>query len=309
MPLTPEQIVRVLDELKLPRALAAKGSPLDIICPHEELHSHRDGRPTCRLWFDTCPHLYCFHSHCREVNQELNTWLRLKVLGTTEFPDDFEPANGRKAPADYAFARAVASMLPRLLKKFRPCAAALEPSQVAAADFLRRLRVFKPDDHVWIGKENSSGQPVHAANFRTLEQWKAASPPPMWSFTTGVAYLPGSFRRANANIKAVRALILESDELTVPETFAMARWVEDEFSLPLLAAVSSGNKSLHCYFRYPGQNWVDTYGPALIAAGFDPRTFRPTQPIRLAGQVRADNGAVQPLLWARWLTGRLKAVL
>ncbi len=142
-------------------------------------------------------------------------------------------------------------MLPRLLRKFRPCAAALEPSQVAAADFLRRLRVFKPDDCVWVGRENSSGQPVHAANFRTLEQWKAAPPPPTWSFTTGVAYLPGSFRRANANIKAVRALILESDELTVPETFAMARWVEDEFSPPAARGRELGQHELALLLSIP----------------------------------------------------------
>jgi hypothetical protein len=299
MPLTTDQIATLFDELKLPRALAAEGSPIDIICPNEELHTQRDERTTCRLWFDVCPHLFCFHANCRVANQELNVWLRLKVLGSTDFPEDFElsESSRRKAAADYVYARKVERNLPRLLKKFLKTNPSLEPIPVTAVDFLRRLRVFKPDDIVWIGKENSSGQPMHAANFHTLEQWKAL--PPLWSFTTGAAYLPGSFQRCGANVAAVRALILESDSLPMPETFAMARWVEDEFSLPLLAAVSSGNTSLHCYFKYPDREWVDCYGPALEAAGFDPRTFRPTQPIRLAGQRRADNGAVQSLLWVR----------
>jgi hypothetical protein len=43
MPLTLDQIACLFDELKLPRALAVKGSPIDIVCPNESLHSRRDG--------------------------------------------------------------------------------------------------------------------------------------------------------------------------------------------------------------------------------------------------------------------------
>jgi hypothetical protein len=298
MQLTLDQIAQLFDELKIPRALAAKGSPIDIVCPNESLHTRHDGRASCRLWFDNCPHLYCFHAHCYEANQELNLWLRLHVLGTSEFPDDFLPEEGEpKVPADYLYAKAVAGQFPKLLRQFRKTNPTLQPIAVGPVNFLRRLRVFKSDDLIWIGRENSSGRSMHATHFRTLEQWESLPPSQDWSFTTGAAFLPGTFRRAKANVKAVRALILESDSLSMEDTFAIARWVEDEFSLPLLAAVSSGNKSLHCYFRYPGQDWVDCYGPALISVGFDRRTFSPVQPVRLARQRRADNGAVQLLLW------------
>jgi hypothetical protein len=226
----------------------------------------------------------------------------LRVLGTTEFPDDFLPEEDRpndcKVPGDYEYARTVAREFPKLLRRFW-YSDALEPILVDPIDFLRRLHVFQPHDRIWIGRENSSGRPIHAANFRTLNQWEAAPPPPTWSFTTGAAFFPGSFRRSKANVKTVRTLVLESDTLTIPETFAMVQWVEDEFSLPLLAAVSSGNKSLHCYLKFPGRSWIDHYGPALVAVGFDERTFSPAQPIRLAGQQREDNGALQSLLWVR----------
>jgi len=66
-----------------------------------------------------------------------------------------------------------------------------------------------------------------------------------------------------------------------------------------LAAVNSGNRSLHCYFPHPGKNWIDRYRPTLLAAGFDRKTFSPAQPIRLANQIRADNGATQSLLWIK----------
>jgi hypothetical protein len=300
MQLTSEQIAALFDELKLPRALAAKGSPVDIVCPNEPLHTQHDGRASCRLWFDTCPHLYCFHLHCYETNQELNTWLRLKVLGSTEFPDDFLPEEGGpKTAGDYVYAKNVERRFPKLLQRFRKSAPALEPIAIKAIDFLRRLRVFKSDDLVWVGQLNSAGLPKHVEQFHTLEEWTVTPPWLTWDYTAGGVFLPGCFSRSKANVKAVRALILESDSLSMEDTFAMARWVEDEFSLPLLAAVSSGNTSLHCYFRYPGQDWVDAYRPALIAVGFDRKTFSPVQPVRLAGQRRADNGTEQSLLWVR----------
>ena len=149
--------------------------------------------------------------------------------------------------------------------------------QMSAPDFLRRLKVFKPDDLIWIGRKTSSGAPIHRIHFRTLAQWKASPPPPGWCYTAGAVFRPGSFSRSKSNVLAVRALILESDSLPLRETFAMARWVEDEFSVPLLACVHSGGKSLHCYFKHPDPNfkhgWVDQWGPALAAAGFDRRTL------------------------------------
>ena len=111
--------------------------------------------------------------------------------------------------------------------------------------------------------------------------------------------MPGSFNRRKEQVKAIRLLVLESDELSQIETVAAARWVEDEFSLPLLALVHSGNRSLHCYFNFPGLDWVSRYRQALGAVGFDVTTFRPTQPVRLANQMRPNNRAVQQLLWLR----------
>ena len=171
---------------------------------------------------------------------------------------------------------------------------------MSAPAFLRKLRVFKKDDLIWIGLERSSGQPMHVTHFRTLAQWKAFPPPAQWSFTTGATFIPNCFRRSKSTVAAARALILESDTLSPAETFALARWIEEEFTLPFLAAVTSGDKSLHCYFPHPGQEWLDIYRPTLVAIGFCTGSLRnPSQPMRLANQVRAENAAVQHLLWIR----------
>jgi hypothetical protein len=296
-----KQIEQIFDELLIPRSRIAEGSPIDIHCPYEKLHTKHDRRLGCRLWYDTFPHLFCFHEHCLEAIGELNTWLRLLALGTTEFPDSAEAGDDSepKVPGDFAYAKTVARKLPKLIKAFQPAQWPPEPIATSAPTFLRRLKIFKKDDLIWIGLERSSGQPMHVTHFRTLSQWKVFPPPPQWSFTTGAAFVPNSFRRSITTVKATRALILESDTLSPAETFALARWIEDEFSLPLLAAVSSGGKSLHCYFPYPGQNWIDRYRPTLLAAGFDRKIFSPAQPIRLANQIRSDNGASQSLLWIK----------
>jgi hypothetical protein len=300
--LTHEQIERLFDELKIPRHRISEGSPIDIHCPFESLHSPtQDGRPSCRLWYDEYPHCYCLHTHCSEALQEQNTWLRLLILGTTEFPTTIlaKAKESSSGCADFAYARQVARNLPKLIDRFRPPTWPLESIAMDVPAFLRRLGVFKPNDLIWIGMEKSSGRPMHVVHFRTLKQWVASPPPLAWSFTTGATFLPGTFCRSRANVAALRALILESDSLSLPETYAMARWVEDEFSLPLLAVVSSGNKSLHNYYKHPGQPWLDRYWPALVAAGFDKRTLLPNQPVRLANQTRADNGATQSLLMIR----------
>jgi hypothetical protein len=201
--------------------------------------------------------------------------------------------------ADYAYARTVAKELPKILAKFRPASWPPTPIEMAAPEFLKRLDVFKRVDHIWIGNERDSGQPKYATHFRTLAEWQKAPPRRDWAFTCGAAFIPGSFSRSNANVKALRALILESDALGGADTYAVARWIEENFSLPLLAMVYSGNKSLHCYFNHPGAEWLGLYRPTLVEAGFCAASLRsPAQPMRLANQVR-NNNAIQYLLWMK----------
>jgi hypothetical protein len=170
---------------------------------------------------------------------------------------------------------------------------------MTAWQFLKHLGVFKKVDRIWIGNERDSGQPRFSTHFRTLEEWTKAPPPRDCSFTCGAAFIPGSFSRSAANVKALRTLILESDALGGADTCAVARWIEKNFSLPLLAMVHSGNKSLHCYFEHPGAEWVGLYRPALVEAGFCAASLRSlVQPMRLANQLR-NNNAVQDLLWLR----------
>jgi len=290
------QIKRLFSELKLPQLLASRGSPIDIMCPFRDLHSPpRNNRPECRLWFETHPHLHCFHVHCYEELQELNTYLRLLITGTTEFPDI--PGSAR-IPGDYAYARTIEKRLPKILQKFRPISWPPNPIEMDVPTFLKRLGVFKKADHIWIGNVRDSGQPRFSVHFRTLTEWTKAPPPRSWAYTCGAAFIPGSFARTDANVAAFRLLILESDALGGVDTVAVVRWIEEEFDLPLLAVVHSGNRSLHCYFQHPGAEWLAIYKPTLTAIGFCPSCLRSsTQPRRLANQIRMENQAVQHLLW------------
>jgi hypothetical protein len=225
--------------------------------------------------------------------------LRLLITGTTEFPDIPGYAEGRVS-GDYAYARTVAKKLPKILQKFRPASWPPNPIEMAVPRFLKRLGVFRKVDHIWIGNERDSGRPMFATHFRTLAEWQKAPPPLNWSFVCGAAFIPGSFSRSAANVKALRTFIVESDALGGADTYAVAKWVEDNFSLPLLAMVHSGNRSLHCYFEHPGAEWVGLYRPALVEAGFCAASLRSlVQPMRLANQVRANNQMVQHLLWLR----------
>jgi hypothetical protein len=296
--LNEEQVRKLFDELRLPRRLARRGSPINIHCPYHKLHSpSRDQRPSCRLYFDCYPHLYCLHVSCYEELQELNTYLRLLITGTTDFPE----TNRTAEPAgDYAYARMVARKLPKILAKFRPRQWPHKPIEMSVPAFLKRLGVWKRADRIWIGNERDSGSPKYGTHFRTLVQWQKTPPPLSWSFVCGCTFEPGTFSRSNANVRAHRILILESDALPPIDTAAVAKWIEKSFTLPLLALVYSGGKSLHCYFEHPGQEWLGLYRPTLVAVGFCAGSLRnPSQPMRLANQVRAENAAVQHLLWIR----------
>ena len=302
-PLSEEQIRKLLELLELPPERAHEGPEIFIPCPFAHLHTKPTRERDCILYFDVVPHVWCFHESCAEERQGLNSYLRLTITGSTEFPDTPHTRPVPRTTGSFVFEKQVAGSLPKLIAKFLPAQWPLEPITMTAPDFLRRLKVFKPDDLIWIGRKTSSGAPIHRIHFRTLARWKPSPPPPAWCYTAGAVFRPGSFSRSKSNVLAVRALILESDSLPPRETFAMARWVEDEFSVPLLACVHSGAKSLHCYFKHPDPNfkhgWLDQWGPALVAAGFDRRTLSPSQPIRLAGQRREDTGAAQELLWLR----------
>jgi hypothetical protein len=292
--LSPEQVRIALEYLKIPENEWDGDPHIDIPCPHAELHTKQDNR-LCRLFFDRdYPHLYCFHAHCNETLRDLNTGLRLAVLGTTDFPEREDTI-----PGDYELARRVQRNVIRIIKRFYPKTWPPVSIPLKPLDFLEALGVFKRNDVIWIGKIESSGYPAMRSHFRTLKEWKSNPPPPTWPFTTGAAFLPGTFSRSDANVKVVRSLILESDDWAARETFAIARWIEKELGAVLLAAVFSGRESLHCYFKYPGQKWIDRFKPALRKLGFDHQTFKKSQPIRLAGQTNAKTNATQNLLWLR----------
>jgi hypothetical protein len=68
-------------------------------CPGEHLHSHRTGKRDCQLLLDGPPTLYCFHTSCAGVVDQINYKLRSEI-GRAErggFVCDWKPS-----PADIA---------------------------------------------------------------------------------------------------------------------------------------------------------------------------------------------------------------
>src|SRR3974377_456012 len=85
--LSNQQIEHLFRLLDLPLERAAEGSPLFLSCPFRRLHTLRTQPNDTRLYFDECPHVWCFHAHCADERRELNRLLRA-ALGV-ELPTSF----------------------------------------------------------------------------------------------------------------------------------------------------------------------------------------------------------------------------
>jgi len=66
--------------------------------------------------------------------------------------------------------------------------------------------------------------------------------------------------------------------------------------MELHAIVDTAGKSLHGWFESPvKQEWENQLKAFLVPLGCDPATFKPSQPVRMAGAKREDK--TQSLLW------------
>jgi hypothetical protein len=155
------------------------------------------------------------------------------------------------------------------------------------------LSLFKPDDIVWIGAVKDSGN--HPQNFRAASEWLEMSEP-VGQFITGSAFKSGTISRANENVEARRFLVVESDELSKAEIGAVFQLMRDLFKMRLYAVVDTAGKSLHGWFDpMPNPEWEKQLKAFLVPMGCDPATFKPSQPVRVAGAMREEK--TQSLLW------------
>lgn len=125
--------------------------------------------------------------------------------------------------------------------------------------------LYQPNDVLWMGDVNDTGQRHHAACFKPQAEWLGREnlPPRLASGT----FKADSISRSKGSVSTAPYIILESDNLIghKPVTqedkainqclnYGLARYAQEELGLVLRAVVDTGNKSLHSWFDHPGEN-------------------------------------------------------
>lgn len=182
--------------------------------------------------------------------------------------------------------------MPNLLQKFSldlPDLWELSPIRLEsdpANDWRLLLRLFQPDDVVWIGDVHDSG-PGKGRHFQTVEKWLAYPMAP-GNFTCPAIFKNNVESRSSLNVIARPFLVVESDTLTKPEMCAVFNWLRP--IMRLRAVVDTAGKSLHAWFDFPPKEALVELENVLPAMGCDKALFKPSQPCRLPGAARADKG-------------------
>ncbi len=168
-------------------------------------------------------------------------------------------------------------------------------------DWRLLLRLFKPDDLIWIGEKYHSANEKHspewqrecAGHFRMRDRWLAEPPLPTWPLTCPATFHPGISSRCDANVLTKPYLVVESDTLNRNDVCAVFRWTE-QFTR-LRAIVDTAGKSLHGWFEFPAKVVLEELAVILPGFGCDPALFGLSQPCRLPGAYR--DGRYQSLLY------------
>lgn len=177
------------------------------------------------------------------------------------------------------------------------------------------LRLWRPDDVVWVGDKYDSGDATKAVHFATRAEWEELSrtphkyipafswtPPDFGEQTCGSSFKPGACSRSNLNVLHRRFLVTEIDSLydrPVPKRIqaGIIDWIHHQPGFRLRAVCDSGGKSLHAFWEHPGddrERWLRRIGPAL---GLDDQLFVPCQPCRLPGGIRQNRGSARQRLY------------
>jgi hypothetical protein len=305
-------------------------------CPGTLLHTTPEGDRGCKVHLDGAPTIYCFHSSCHEVVAKFNYDLRSRIgkgLGGPQLPVSPELILERlraKREADERKGREAAlraqahSALGEILHRFAwDEAAVIKDSPIPVPDestqhWLYLLdALYNEEDVVWIGGKYDSGSPRHARNFERIRDWAKRGSPP-GPLVCPAVLKPGVNSRSNENVVARPYLVLDGDsvdpvcaaKLKAKESLndddkarnfaaclAVINWLRLEVGLVLRAIVDAANKSAHGWFDFPDGETLADLGLIIGQLGFDPATFRESQPVRLPGVFRADSRRWQRLLF------------
>ncbi len=294
-----------------------------IPCPGRACHTHPSASKDCNVYLHTdagrFPHvvLHCVHDSCQDevrlAQQKLNDRIEdvIRDHGYRIQPMTAEERQARQQAAQQADQKKQLQMVseklrPSIIQNYATNLAefkASSPITVPAnpqdgwRPFLEHL--FVPTDVLWMGHEMHSGYQIYAANFQTVEYWLATHTQAPHPFSTPSTFTPGCFSRRNENAVAGKYLVFESDTLTQLEQLAVGRYLREKHGLDLRAAIFSGNKSIHFWFRLDNPKQLETMSPLLVGLGADRKVLRLTQPVRLPGYFRVDKQRYQELLWLK----------
>ena len=275
-------------------------------CPGASMHSGPTGKRDCRVTIDGAPTLSCLHSSCSAAITEANRLLRSEIgkaergaVPATQHwrpsPDDVQRQRAREARE--TLARRASASLPVILRDFATDPVELwESSPVRLtgdpeADWRLLLRLFNPDDRLWIGEVHEANR---AGRFHLVKHWRKLDHAP----ATRVCPNPlreGACSRSNEHIAERRYLVVESDQLSKSEVCAVFAWLRQLAKRG--AVVDTGNRSLHGWFEYPSADRLAELKIILPALRCDPALFSPSQPVRLPGALRPETGQFQTLLF------------
>jgi len=165
-------------------------------------------------------------------------------------------------------------------------------------------QLFNERGLIWMGDVFTTGKPEHEANFRTAKEWgsyrwKENKLPPR--IAAGI-FKAGSFSRGRANVIGSPYLVIENDEITKSESYALARFLCHGLRLKLRAIIDTGNKSLHMWFDSPPEKRRQALRPILESFKCDMGLFdrADNSPLRVPGTIHDKTQTPAELLWLNY---------
>jgi hypothetical protein len=174
--------------------------------------------------------------------------------------------------------------------------------------------IFKPDDHVFIGCDRDSYSPFTVLQltraFRKKPNVANRFPfviPNVLTGSVGETKNGRQSYRADSCVEHAHIMCVEFDGVSLAEQRSFFACV----SLPIVALIYSGSKSIHAWvdLKRAGRSqrgltyleWEEVvtngYKPLLVAFGADPQTFNRSRLSRLPGHFRYEKGQYQRLLY------------
>jgi hypothetical protein len=225
-------------------------------------------------------------------------------LGSTERLQSSGPCVARSIPKPKRL-----DLLARIKRDFPATVADLwEASPVRCDENLDDatmfLRLFPADAVLWIAKDiYQTGKPEHAKLFRTRADWEAETFAAPGTRISPSSFKPGSSSRCAESVEEHLFNVIETDEIGEGKMYAskdefcsLIRWLQEACGWQLAAIVDSGRRSLHAWFRHPGETDMATMAEHATALGLDSKFSEPSQPWRLPGVKREGSETRQQLI-------------